>query len=99
MHFRIGVNLGDVIVKDGDLLGDGVNIAARIQSLAEPGGIYFGGSVYDQIEGKLDLNFTSMGEQTVKNIPRPVRVYRINGRDSANVASASVSCTSQGTAA
>jgi class 3 adenylate cyclase len=83
MHFRIGVNLGDVIVKDGDLLGDGVNIAARIQALAEPGGIYFGGSIYEQIEGKLDLKFTSMGEQTVKNIPRPVRVYRINSPNAA----------------
>jgi WD40 repeat protein len=77
MQFRIGVNLGDVIVKDGDLLGDGVNVAARLQALAEPGGICFTGSVHDQIEGKLDLSFISMGEQTVKNIPRPIRIYKI----------------------
>lgn len=77
MLFRIGVNLGDVIEKDGDLIGDGVNIAARLQSLAPPGGIFFSGTIFDQIEGKLDLKFVDTGEQHVKNISRPVRVYRL----------------------
>ncbi len=77
MLFRIGVNLGDVMVKDGDLLGDGVNIAARLQSIADPGGICVSGSIADQIEGKLDLRLKSMGEPKMKNIARPVRVYRV----------------------
>jgi class 3 adenylate cyclase len=99
MHFRIGVNLGDVIVKDGDLLGDGVNVAARIQALAEPGSVYFGGSVYEQIEGKLNLNFTSMGEQSVKNIPRPIRVYRISNAEQGNVSVVAVTSGSPDAAA
>jgi adenylate cyclase len=80
MHFRIGVNLGDVIARaDGTIYGDGVNIAARLESLAEPGGITVSGSVYDSVAGKLDLSFESLGEQTVKNIARPVRAYRVGG--------------------
>ena len=77
--FRVGVNLGDVVVKDADLLGDGVNVAARLESLAEPGGICIASSVYDQITGKLDLGFQDIGEQALKNITRPVRVYRVSG--------------------
>jgi class 3 adenylate cyclase len=78
LHFRIGVNLGDVMVKGEDLLGDGVNIAARLEGIAEPGEIYLSSSVYDQIAGKLDLGFVDMGEQALKNIDRPVRAYRVD---------------------
>jgi class 3 adenylate cyclase len=79
MHFRVGVNLGDVVVKDQDLLGDGVNVAARLESMAEPGGICISSSVYDQITGKLDLGFQDIGEQNLKNISRPIHVYRLTG--------------------
>ena len=75
--FRIGINLGDVLVQGADLLGDGVNVAARLQSGAEPGGICISGSVYDQIRNKLSLSFKSHGEQKYKNISRPVRCYSI----------------------
>jgi TolB-like protein len=75
MAFRIGIHLGDVMVEGEDLLGDGVNVAARLESLAEPGGIAVSASIFDQVEGKLDLAFTDMGAQQVKNIDRPVRVY------------------------
>ena len=77
MTFRIGVNVGDVIVQDGDLLGDGVNIAARLQAAAEPEGICISGSVYDQIRNKLSLSFKSLGERKFKNIPQPVRTFCI----------------------
>ncbi|HET9664010.1 MAG TPA: adenylate/guanylate cyclase domain-containing protein, partial [Burkholderiales bacterium] len=76
--FRIGVNLGDVMVKGDDLLGDGVNVAARIESIADPGSIYISSSVYDQIAGKLDLGFVDVGSKSLKNIDRPVRVYRVD---------------------
>ena len=79
MHFRVGVNLGDVVVKNEDLLGDGVNVAARLESMAEPGGICISSSVYDQITGKLDLGFQDIGEQSLKNISRPIHVYRVSG--------------------
>ena len=74
---RIGINLGDVMVEGGDLYGDGVNIAARLESLAEPGGIYVAGSIYDQVKGKLKMAFEDFGRQAVKNIADPVHVYRI----------------------
>jgi adenylate cyclase len=83
MDFRIGVNLGDVLVKDDDLYGDGVNIAARIQALAELGGISISGSVYDAVRGKLPLEFDFRGEQRVKNIGNPVRTYRVLSRPGA----------------
>ncbi len=78
MQFRMGINLGDVIIQGGDLLGDGVNIAARIQTATAPGGICISGSVYDQIQNKLSLDFKLLGEQTYKNIAKPVRTYTIN---------------------
>jgi class 3 adenylate cyclase len=78
MQFRMGINLGDVIVQSGDLLGDGVNVAARIQTATAPGGICISGSVYDQIQNKLSLDFKLLGEQTYKNIAKPVRTYTIN---------------------
>ncbi len=78
MQFRIGINLGDVIVDAERLYGDGVNIAARVESLAEAGGICLSGTAYDQVEGKLPLGYDFLGEHTVKNIARPVRVYRLH---------------------
>ncbi len=77
MQFRIGVNLGDVLAKEGDIFGDGVNIAARLESLAEPGGICISRPVYDQVKQKLKLHFEYMGEQQVKNIAEPVRAYQV----------------------
>jgi adenylate cyclase len=77
MRFRIGINLGDVLVKDGDLFGDGVNVAARLQVLAEPGGICVSGTVRDHVGRKLAVGFADMGEQVVKNIAEPVRVYQV----------------------
>ncbi|HVM80922.1 MAG TPA: adenylate/guanylate cyclase domain-containing protein [Stellaceae bacterium] len=77
VQFRIGVNLGDVMVHGEDLMGDGVNVAARLQSAAEAGGVIISGSVYDQIRNKLSLSFHSLGEQSYKNIPQPVRTFSI----------------------
>ncbi|TAK52968.1 MAG: hypothetical protein EPO27_00280, partial [Betaproteobacteria bacterium] len=77
MQFRIGINLGDVIIQGDDLLGDGVNVAARIQAATEPGGICISGSVHDQIQNKLSLDFKLLGEQSYKNIAKPVRTYTI----------------------
>jgi TolB-like protein/class 3 adenylate cyclase/Tfp pilus assembly protein PilF len=77
LAFRIGINLGDVIVTGTDLYGDGVNIAARLQALAEPGGVYVSGGIYDQVRGKLPLHYEFLGEQSVKNIAPPIRVYRV----------------------
>jgi adenylate cyclase len=75
MLFRIGVNLGDVIEQDGALYGDGVNIAARLEALAKPGGVCVSGTVFDQVDGKVTVPFRFAGEQTVKNIAKPVRAY------------------------
>ncbi|MDP6516316.1 MAG: adenylate/guanylate cyclase domain-containing protein [Alphaproteobacteria bacterium] len=78
MLFRIGVNLGDVVEQDdGTIYGDGVNVAARLESLAEPGGVCLSGSAHEQVEGKTDLGFDNIGEHEVKNIARPVSVYRV----------------------
>jgi class 3 adenylate cyclase len=78
LRFRIGINLGDVIVEGEDLHGDGVNIADRLQSLADPGGIVISGSAYDHAHNKIDAGFESLGEQRVKNIDEPVRAYRVH---------------------
>jgi adenylate cyclase len=77
MEFRIGINLGDVIEDGERIYGDGVNVAARIEGLAEGGGICISGTAFDQVETKLELNFEYLGEQAVKNIKKPVRVYRV----------------------
>ena len=77
MQFRIGINLGDVIVQGEQIYGDGVNIAARLESLADGGGICISGVVYDQVKNKLALEYKDLGEQTVKNIAEPVRVWRV----------------------
>jgi adenylate cyclase len=76
IEFRVGVNLGDVIIEGDDIHGDGVNVAARLEGLCEPGEVYVSGVVYDQAAGKLEASFEDLGEQTVKNIAKPVRVYR-----------------------
>jgi TolB-like protein/class 3 adenylate cyclase len=75
--FRVGVNLGDIVVEDGDIHGDGVNVAARLEALAEPGGICVSGTVRDHIGDRLDVVFDDLGEQALKNIARPVRVYGV----------------------
>ncbi|MBV9200566.1 MAG: adenylate/guanylate cyclase domain-containing protein [Alphaproteobacteria bacterium] len=77
IRYRIGINLGDVIVEDNDIFGDGVNVAARLEAVAEPGGICISRVVRDQIRDKLAYAFEDLGEQSVKNIARPVRVYTL----------------------
>src|SRR5215469_1916773 len=74
IRFRIGVNLGDVIVEDHDIFGDGINVAARLEALAEPGGLCISRMVHDQIRDKLPYSFEDLGGQSVKNITRPVRI-------------------------
>src|ERR1700686_133029 len=77
MEFRIGVNLGDVMVEGAQIYGDGVNVAARLESLAEPGGICISGTAHDQVRDQLALGYEDRGEQAGKNIVKPVRVYRV----------------------
>jgi adenylate cyclase len=83
MHFRVGINVGDVMVKDGDIFGDGVNIAARLESLAQPGGICVSRGVRDHIRNKMAVSFEDLGEQRVKNIARPIRVFQLRVNDNA----------------
>jgi len=86
LEFRIGINVGDVLVEDGDIFGDGVNVAARLEALAEPGGICVSARVQEDAAGRLDFVFEDVGEQQLKNIARPVRVYRVRpARNSAAV--------------
>jgi adenylate cyclase len=84
--FRIGINLGDVVAEGDDLLGDGVNVAARLERIAEPGGICLSRAAYDQARGKIDLAVKDLGEQRLKNIAEPVQVYNVslNGNASAS---------------
>jgi adenylate cyclase len=77
ISFRIGINMGDIVVEDGDIFGDGVNVAARLESLAEPGGICVSARVREEAAGRLDLAFEDIGEQSLKNIARPVHVFRV----------------------
>ncbi len=77
LELRIGVSLGDVIVEGGDLYGNGVNVAARMEGLADPGGICISGNVYEHVSHSLEMNFEDLGEQSVKNIDRPVQCYRV----------------------
>jgi class 3 adenylate cyclase len=83
--FRIGINLGDVIADGDDIYGDGVNIAARLEALAEPGGISVSGPVYDQIKNKLHIGYEDLGEQRAKNIADPIRVYKVYSTASGRV--------------
>ena len=78
IRFRIGINVGDIIIEGEDILGDGVNIAARIEGIAEPGGISISEDAWRQVQGKVAANFVDAGEQSLKNIARPVRVYRLD---------------------
>jgi adenylate cyclase len=91
LRFRIGVNLGDVIADGDDIYGDGVNIAARLEAIAEPGGICISRMVRDQIRDKLAYPFEDLGEQSVKNIARPVRVYALRPEGFAGLPTATVS--------
>jgi TolB-like protein/class 3 adenylate cyclase len=77
MLYRIGINLGDILIEGDDILGDGVNVAARLEGIAEPGGICISSSAYDQVSGKVAVEFTDLGEQSLKNIARPVRAYAV----------------------
>jgi len=77
LQFRIGINIGDVVVEDGDLFGDGVNIADRVQKLAEPGGVCVSRNVHDQLRSKVGFKLEPMGEHRVKNIASPISVYRV----------------------
>ncbi len=78
--YRVGVNLGDVIVEGDDLVGDGVNIASRLEGVAEPGGVCISGSAYEHVRGRIEAEFSDLGEKALKNIARPVRVYAVTGR-------------------
>ncbi|WP_244608004.1 MULTISPECIES: adenylate/guanylate cyclase domain-containing protein [Bradyrhizobium] len=75
--FRVGINVGDVIVEPHDIFGDGVNIAARLEGIADPGGICISSSAYDQVAGKIEVDFADLGDQHLKNIARPVRAYAV----------------------
>jgi len=86
MQFRIGVNIGDVLVEDGNLYGDGVNVAARLESLAEPGGICTAASVVELVKSKVSFAFEDLGPQTVKNIPEPIRAYKMATADASGQA-------------
>src|SRR5215813_3454484 len=77
VNFRIGIHVGDVMVRAGDLFGDGVNIAARLQSIAKPGSVCISGATYDQVRKVLTVTFTNLGVQQVKNIQEPIRAYQV----------------------
>jgi adenylate cyclase len=81
IEFRIGIHQGDIVVDDGDIFGDGVNIAARLEGLAEPGGICVSARVQEDAAGKLNLDFEDLGKTELKNIARPVRSYRVRRED------------------
>jgi adenylate cyclase len=84
--YRVGINVGDIIVEDEDIFGDGVNVAARLEGLCAPGEVYVSGTVYDQVRDKLDITFKDLGPQTVKNIANPVRVYHAYANDGTDMA-------------
>jgi adenylate cyclase len=86
IEFRIGINVGDIIIDGGDIFGDGVNVAARLEGIAEPGGICISGAAYEQVRDKVPFAFADRGEQTVKNIAHPVHVYALGAKDEAALA-------------
>jgi adenylate cyclase len=88
MQFRIGINLGELLVEGDDILGDGVNVAARLEGLARPGGICLSAAAYEQVKGRLDVRFADLGEQRLKNIAEPVRVYGVEAKAAATPAAA-----------
>ena len=77
MLYRIGINLGDILIEGDDILGEGVNVAARLEGIAEPGSICISASAYDQVSGRVSVEFIDLGEQTLKNIARPIRAYAV----------------------
>src|SRR6516162_10156952 len=77
MLFRIGINLGDILIEGEDILGDGVNVAARLEGIAQRGGICISSSAYEQVHGKVNVEFADLGEHTLKNISRPIRTYAV----------------------
>ena len=91
IEFRIGINVGDIIIDEGDIYGDGVNIAARVEALARPGAICVSENAYQQVKGKLALDVSDMGEQQLKNIAQPVRVYGVRLLDASAVRGADAS--------
>ena len=90
IQFRIGIHVGDIIIEEGDIFGDGVNIAARLEGIAQPGGISISEDAWRQVQGKVTANFVDTGEQRLKNIPRPVRVYclKLDGEGATELAAA-----------
>src|SRR5205823_5473498 len=88
IDLRIGINMGDIVVEEGDIFGDGVNVAARLEGLAEPGGICVSARVREDTAGKVELAFLDMGEQQLKNIARPVRAYKVRAEAPPSVLSA-----------
>ena len=93
LEFRMGINVGDIIIEDGDIFGEGVNIAARLEALAEPGGICISAAAHEQVRDRLDISFYDLGDQQVKNITRPVRVYSIGSRTSSPLGKAQMATT------
>jgi class 3 adenylate cyclase len=83
IDIRVGINLGDVIAEGGDIFGDGVNVAARLQSLADPGGVFISAKVHDEVSRKLDIAFEDLGEKELRNIAQPIRVFRVKLGESA----------------
>jgi adenylate cyclase len=94
VEFRIGINVGDIIIDEKDIFGDGVNVAARLEGLAEPGGICVSGRVHEDVHGKLDIAFEDAGERQLKNILRPVRIFRVQ-QDKVTTRAATPSTSSQ----
>jgi TolB-like protein len=86
MLLRIGINLGDILIEGDDILGDGVNVAARLEGIAEPGGICLSSSAYEQVRGKVPVDFIDLGEQTLKNIVRPIRAYAVGLKENVHQA-------------
>jgi adenylate cyclase len=97
--YRVGINIGDIVVEGEDIYGDGVNVAARLEALADPGGVCVSGTVYDHVKGKVELDFTDLGERQVKNIPGPLRVYNVVFGATEGPARTAVAPAAQGTQA
>src|ERR1700678_3797402 len=92
--YRIGVSLGDVLIEGDDILGDGVNIAARLEGICEPGGVLISSTAYDHVRGKIEAEFVDLGEKDLQNIARPVRIYAVRTND-ASIAPASTAATAE----
>ena len=91
IEFRIGIHVGDIIIDDNDIFGDGVNVAARVENECEPGGVCVSGNAFEQIRGKTNFTFNDLGEKPLKNIERPVRLYAVRGATSATTTTAAIS--------